>query len=239
MKKAAINHRQMRGTTALSVVICLCLARGPVAAQSYIGVPSGFSGPGPWATSVVATTNMGAGLGSKISHVVDGSGLSSASLTAVAAVSTPSNAWLSSNGDLSGEVTINLGQSYVVDTLSMWNFSDGPGGQPRGSAGIQDLVVEYSTDGVNYTPLPGGPTQFDQVTGTAVTNAPQVVDFAPVTANYFLLLIASNWGNTSNTGFDEIGFGSVPEPGILAICSALVVPGLGVLIRRTTALRKL
>src|SRR5262245_49557117 len=105
-------------------------------------------------TGVTASTDMGSGFGSDLAHIVDGSGLSSLSLTATHAIGSDSNDWLSTDGTLTGQVTFDLHGAYTLVGMSVWNFNY------NNLAGVQGVSVSTSTDGVTFTPLAGGPTTF-------------------------------------------------------------------------------
>jgi hypothetical protein len=107
-------------------------------------------------TGVTATTNMGTFPGWDIAHIVDGSGLSSLSLTATHAAADFSNAWISALGTLTGQVTFDLHGAYTLVGMSVWNFNNDP------RNGVQGVGVSTSTDGVTFTLLAGGPTTFAQ-----------------------------------------------------------------------------
>lgn len=71
----------------------------------------------------------------------------------------------------------------------------------------------FSTDGVNFTTLAGGPGSFAQVAGAAALS-PQIFSFTAVNATHFRFNVLSNYGDTGQTGFAEVGFNgtAVPEP---------------------------
>jgi hypothetical protein len=54
----------------------------------------------------------------------------------------------------SGSITFNLGGLFALDGLAVWNFN----GFNQG--GVKDVIVLGSTDGINFTPIDGAPTQF-------------------------------------------------------------------------------
>src|SRR4030095_1915330 len=94
-----------------------------------------------------------------------------------------------------------------------WN-QNGGGPGADGSTGIRDVQVLTSTDGTIFTPLAGGPTSFAQVPGS-INLPPQVFSFTAISATHFRFVVGSNWGDTAETGFAEVGFNgvsSVPEP---------------------------
>jgi hypothetical protein len=119
------------------------------------------------------------------------------------------NSWVSSSGVVIGTVTFALGGTYQVDSFSFWN-QNGGGPGADGATGIQRLEVLTSTDGLSFVLLPGGPALFGQV--PTVGAPPQLFNFAPVTATHFRFNILSNYGDTAQTGFAEVGFNSVSVP---------------------------
>lgn len=169
-------------------------------------------------TTVTASTpNMGAGFLTDITNTVNGTGLSALSLTATHSQTSTSNSWVSSGAILTGNVIFDFGSTYFVDSFSFWN-QNGGGPGANGVTGIQGVAVSTSLDGISYTPLVGGPTQFSQVVGSTAL-APEIFNFAAVNARFFQFTITSNWGDPSETGFAEVGFDAVPEPTTLSLMS--------------------
>ncbi len=174
---------------------------------------------------VTASTNMGSGFGTNLINTVNAVGLSSPSLTATHAGTTPANSWVSGQGILTGQITFSLGASYSVDSFSFWNQNGGgPGG--LGATGIRNVQVLTSTDGIVFIPLAGGPSSFAQVPGAA-NLPPEIFSFTAVSATHFRFLVMSNWGDPFQTGFGEVGFNRavgapVPEPAtMLLLCTGL------------------
>jgi hypothetical protein len=183
---------------------------------------------------VTATTTMGTGLGTSLPSTVNGAGLSSLSLTATHEGTLPFNSWVSAAGVLTGTVTFALGGTFQVDSFSFWN-ENGGGPGAGGSTGIQGVQLLTSTDGVSFVLLPGGPSSFAQVPGFAAL-PPQIFTFVPVTATHFRFNILSNYGDTAQTGFAEVGFNSVsaaqvPEVESLRLIALGLLLGVG-MIRR-------
>jgi hypothetical protein len=177
-------------------------------------------------SSVTASTNMGSGFGTNIQNTVNGVGLASLSLTAFHAASFPTNSWFSAFGTPTGMVTFSLGGTFDVSSFSFWN-QNGGGTGTAGTGGIHLVTVQYSTNGVNFFNLVGGPAAFAQVAADGA--GPEIFNFGTVSASQLRFLIASNYGNTELTGFAEVGFNgiaSIPEPGTLTG----VIIGLGILI---------
>jgi hypothetical protein len=160
--------------------------------------------PAGYITGVAATTNMGTG-GGNIAHIVDGSGLSSLSLTATHALGDNTNDWLSATLRLTGQVNFDLHGTFTLVGMSVWNFS----GVALNNAGVQGVSVSTSTDGVTFTPLVGSPNTFAQ----GVLNAPQPAQqftFGQVMADFVRFDILSNYGNPNVTGLLEVGFDGTP-----------------------------
>jgi large repetitive protein len=183
-------------------------------------------------TGVTATTDMGSGFGTSLGNTLNGNGLSALTLTATHTATHPSNSWVSALGVLTGNVTFNLGGLYVVDSFSFWN-QNGGGPGAAGSTGIQGVEVLTSTDGVFFALLAGGPSVFARVSGSS--GPPEIFTFAPVSATQFRFHILSDYGDTAETGFAEVGFNNaVPEPSTTALL-ALVAAAL-VYLRRSATL---
>ncbi len=161
-------------------------------------------------TVVTPTTNMGSGFGTNLQNTVNGVGLSALSLTATHAGSFPNNSWVSSTS-LTGQITFNLGGLFSVDNFSFWN-QNGGGPGAAGSTGIQNVQVLLSTNGIDFTPLPGGPSVFARVMGAA-NLPPQIFSFTAVNATHFRFNVLSNYGDIFNTGFAEVGFNGSPANG--------------------------
>ncbi|CAN5747130.1 hypothetical protein BH20ACI3_BH20ACI3_17490 [soil metagenome] len=159
-------------------------------------------------TVVTATTNMGSDFGTNLQNTVNGVGLSLLSLMATHAGTIPTNSWVSSAGVLTGQITFNLGGLFSVDSFSFWNQNGGGPGL-AGSTGIQNVQVLLSTNGIDFTPLPGGASAFARVTGAA-NLPPQIFSFTAVNATHFRFNVLSNYGDIFNTGFAEVGFNGSP-----------------------------
>jgi large repetitive protein len=214
------NHKKsLRGHGIALSAILLLLAIAPSVLADRI-------------TTVSASTSMGSGFGTDIINTVNGVGLSSNSLTATHAGTAPANSWVSGPGVLTGQITFNLGGVFSVNSFSFWN-QNGGGPGANGSTGIRNVQVLYSTDGVIFTALAGGPAAFAQVTG-ATSLPPEIFSFTAVTATHFRFIVGSNWGDTAQTGFAEVGFNgtsAVPEPATMLLLGSGLV-GLASRVRR-------
>ena len=137
-------------------------------------------------------------------NTINGNGLVSfPSLTADHEASIPSNSFVSD--DSTGSFDFDLGGTFILDGFSFWNQNNGGPGA-SGTTGIQGVVVSSSLDGVNYTPIPGSPTTFAQV--TTDLSPPETFTFTPVNASFIRFEVSSNYGDTS-TGFAEVAFSGV------------------------------
>jgi len=169
-------------------------------------------------TVTASTPDMGAGFGTLLINTVNGAGLNTLSLTALHDSTAPNNSWVSSGGILTGHVIFDLGMTFLVDSFSFWNQNTG-GPDLSGGTGIRGVQVSTSLNGITYSPLLGGPTQFSQV--TTAPAGPEIFNFAPVSTRFFQFTISSNWGDTAETGFAEVGFNNaaIPEPTTLSLAA--------------------
>lgn len=180
-------------------------------------------------SGVTVSTNMGGAISSiEAGYTVNGAGLPGdvPSLTGDHASGDASaNAWFSSIGTPTGNITFNLNGTYSLAGFSFWNFNG------NNQVGINGVTVQSSTDGTNFSTIADAPTQFAIGTFADVT-PPEIVSFSPVTASYVRFVVTSNYGATV-TGFSEVQFdgtpvtpAATPEPGtvlgLLAIGGGLV-----------------
>jgi hypothetical protein len=171
---------------------------------------------------IASTPDMGASFGTSLTNTVNGIGLATLSLTATHAATVPSNSWVSSSGILMGHVIFDLSATFLVDSFSFWNQNSGGPGL-LGTTGIKGVQVSTSLNGITYSPLLGGPAQFSQV--MTAPAGPEIFTFMPVSARFFQFTISSNWGDTAETGFAEVGFNNaaaVPEPATLTLAATSV-----------------
>jgi hypothetical protein len=141
-------------------------------------------------------------------------------------------------------ITYDLGATYNVGDLLIWNFSQ----HDFQTAGAKSVTILYSTDGTSFStygtvqfnmvtedPGYGTPGQIvgDDVVGAANVPAQILPVYLPDT-RYVELVINSNWGYTGigaapdtygpNVGLGEVNF-AVPEPSTYAML-ALGLVGL-------------
>ena len=171
---------------------------------------------------VSATSSLPGDFGTDILVTIDGTGLSEfPSLSATHEATIPTNSFVVQGNAV--VLDFNLGGNYFVDGFAFWNQNGGgPGG--AGSTGIQDVIVSASTDGINFTEIPGAPDTFALVAG-AGDEAPELFSFGAVQASDIRFEVLSSHGDTFNVGFAEVAFSGsvVPEPGATAGMAALFI----------------
>ena len=97
---------------------------------------------------------------------------------------------------------------YKLDEMWVWNSNESL--ETSIGLGFKDVVIEYSTDGVDYTTL-GATHEFAQGDGSASYAHNTTVDMAGVGAKYVKLTANSNWKNIlQQFGLSEVRFFSVP-----------------------------
>jgi F5/8 type C domain len=162
-----------------------------------------------------------------IDNIVNGSGLSSLSLTAThinARIPTDTG-WASTFGTSTGDFTFKLNGLYNLAGFSVWNWNN------NNEWGVKGVNILTSTNGTNFTAVAGAPTQFAQ--GAAgVAEAPERFSFAPVNASYVRFSVLSNQG--AGIGLAEVQFDSaaaaVPEP--FTVLGTLTAIGGGAALKR-------
>lgn len=140
---------------------------------------------------VAATTTLSSMFGSTLDNTINGAGLDMfPSLTGIHEATTPNNSFYAMNE--TGSIDFDLGGSYRVDGLTFWNIN-APG---PGQAGIQEVIISASEDGVTYTPIAGAPASFSQV--VTPTSPAEMFTFTEVTASFIRVEILSNYGDPGN-----------------------------------------
>jgi hypothetical protein len=116
--------------------------------------------------------------------------------------------WLSKEGQSPAWIQYEFDKVYALDQMWVWNGNQTS--ELTAGLGAKDVKVEYSTDGTNWTALPGVP-QFSQATGQADYVHNTTVDFGGVQAKFIKLTILSNWGGkTAQYNLSEVRFFYVP-----------------------------
>ncbi|MCH7645066.1 MAG: hypothetical protein IH974_09550 [Myxococcales bacterium] len=157
-----------------------------------------------------ASTDMGTFSGS-ISNVIDQSGLSAGYTSQVAnfdtyIASAPSHdslltaaVWLSSFGTTTGNVDFDLGGTFFIQSVALWNRGEGSSDNITG-------ITLLADDNASFTdPVTLGSFTADLNTGPIQRVLPEVFTFAPAAASHVRMQITSNNG-ASTSGFGEIAF---------------------------------
>ncbi|MBN1509405.1 MAG: discoidin domain-containing protein [Sedimentisphaerales bacterium] len=93
-----------------------------------------------------------------------------------------------------------------LDKMWVWNSNQSV--ESIFGMGIKNATVEYSTDGVAWTPL--ADVEFIQAPGRDGYIHNTTVDFGGVAAKYVKITARSNWGGPAQYGLSEVRFFSVP-----------------------------
>jgi hypothetical protein len=99
-------------------------------------------------------------------------------------------------------------KTYKLHEMLVWNYN---GPSFLAGLGFQDVVVEYSMDGTNWTALDGVP-QFAKATGTGGYAYNTTIAFNDTPAQYVRITAASNWfaGTFNQFGLSEVRFTQIP-----------------------------
>ena len=130
----------------------------------------------------------------------------------------------------------NLGDTYSLNGLRLWNYAEYFGGATFNDRGVKDFTLSFSTDGgntfsnaQNFTAAIGGGAG-----GSPLPNrsAGQAFSFGDVSANYVKFDITSSQGSDFSSGIAALRYTAVPVPEPATY--ALVLVGIATLplIRR-------
>lgn len=120
--------------------------------------------------------------------------------------------WLTNNTAASTDrwIRFDLNGLYLLDKMRVWNYNE-PGGFLNRQ--VKTAVVEYSTDGLNWTALGGGPrTMATNATGLATYDDVEDVSFGGVPARFVRLgnpanpLVQINTSTGDHVGLSEVQF---------------------------------
>ncbi|WP_239005390.1 PEP-CTERM sorting domain-containing protein [Gloeothece citriformis] len=133
--------------------------------------------------------------------------------------------WFTQENVVSATVNYDLGQTYLIDRLALWNEE---------SSGIGSFDISVSTDNVNFTQIATGLVPFDN----PLANYPaEIFSFGSVAARYVRFGISQcpqpNPGSFNGCGIGEVAFSVVPEP--LTIMGTGAALGFGAFFKRKTS----
>ncbi|MFL0353461.1 T9SS type A sorting domain-containing protein [Xanthomarina sp. GH4-25] len=102
---------------------------------------------------------------------------------------------------ITGTIDFDLGGTFPVNGIYFWNQN---AGGPSTDTGVNGVNFYASTDGVNYTLIPGAPTSIQEV--VTFLSPPETFTFSNVFAAFIRMEVLSNHGDASESGFAEIAF---------------------------------
>ena len=117
--------------------------------------------------------------------------------------------WLSSlNAAPPTWIEYEFDKVYKLHEMWVWNFNDSL--EPMYGFGFKDVTVEYSVNGIDYTPL-GATHEFAQAPGLPDYAHNTIIDFGGVPAKHVSLMPNNNWGGILNQyGLSEVRFFFIP-----------------------------
>lgn len=151
--------------------------------------------------NVIATSNGVSDFGPQ--KTVDGSGLSEDDQHSIEA----SDMWLATAPeDEALWIQYEFEEVLKLRELLVWNYN--VMFEPVLGFGVQDVTIEYSTDGSEWTTL--GETQFQQATARADYEANTAVDLGGIAARYVRITVNGNFGGMPQYGLSEVRFLQIP-----------------------------
>jgi len=139
-------------------------------------------------------------------NTVNGSGLDDSGL--LHGKDGDDNMWLSSSEPDGAWIEYEFDKAYKLDQMWIWNYN---GAGLNVAYGLNNVTIEYSTDGTNYTTL-GTTHEFLIAPGADDYAHNTTVDFGGVVAKYVKITANSNWSNgiTDQYGLSEVRFLHIP-----------------------------
>jgi hypothetical protein len=139
-------------------------------------------------------------------NTVNGSGLDDSGL--LHGKDDDDNMWLSSSEPDGAWIEYEFDKAYKLDQMWVWNYN---GAGLNVAYGLNNVTIEYSTDGTNYTAL-GTTHEFLIAPGENDYAHNTAVDFGGVVAKYVKITANSNWSNgiTDQYGLSEVRFLHMP-----------------------------
>lgn len=123
----------------------------------------------------------------------------------------PDDAWTScqeqqspnANRGMGHWIQYDFGQTYTLNSSQVWNYN----GAGATGQGFQNVVIDYSLDGINWTEL--GTYNWAQATGSTDYNGFLFGDLNGVVARYLLITAIDNFDGGDCFGLSEISFSAV------------------------------
>jgi hypothetical protein len=124
------------------------------------------------------------------------------------------------NRGMSHWIMYDFTYQYELGQIHLWNSND-PKNLDRG---IKEMIVDYSTDGENWTEL--ATYNLEMANGKTTFEGSDGPDFEGIEARYLLLTAKSNWGGDC-VGFSEI---RIQVHGVNAVDEDLTAAGFQVVV---------
>ncbi len=140
------------------------------------------------------------------------------------------------NADTAPQITWNLGGTYDVTTMRIWNYNENSGDPTTYTKrGIDTANVYVSTDGVNYTFLES--ITLNQAPGSETVDFSQYVPLN-TEARYVRFTNITDFPGADHNfvGLSAIQFNTVPEPSSLVALFGVAAMGLLLVARRLAQL---
>jgi len=122
-------------------------------------------------------------------------------------------------------IVFDLGASYDLESLVLWNYSEEWNTNSANNRGIRNFTLAFSSDGATFSAtqaftadkIPSANGTADYAAQVFALSGTDVED-----VQYVQLIGINNWGDNSGggsgkSGFAEIAFTAVPEPSSIAL----------------------
>jgi len=152
--------------------------------------------------TIVAASNATSNPGEGPENTINGSGLDDNDTHSTAA----SDMWLGTPGADPAYIQYEFDRIYQLYEMRVWNYN--AQFELVLGFGCQDVTVEYSTDGVEWTVL--GNVEFAQATAESSYAYNTTLDFEGAAAKYVRLTINSGFGPNAQYGLSEVRRGQLP-----------------------------
>ncbi|HCO93134.1 MAG TPA: hypothetical protein DIU00_04150 [Phycisphaerales bacterium] len=163
----------------------------------------------PFAYSIenITVTASSSEQGKGAENTINGSGLDTGGL--LHDNESVGNMWLSArDANQPTWIEFKFDKVHKLHELWVWNSNDSL--EQAVGLGFKDVLIEYSTDGVDFTAL-GTTHEFAWAPGTADYAHDTTIDMGDVAAKYVRLTANSNWGGIlEQYGLSEVRFFSIP-----------------------------
>jgi len=115
--------------------------------------------------------------------------------------------WLSGIGDPTPSIQYEFDKAYKLHEMWVWNSNQLI--ESFVGIGAKDVVIEYSTDGIEWMVLEAA-TQFAQAPGSPTYTANTAVDFGGALAQHVRITVTAGWGMLPQYGISEVRFLYIP-----------------------------